>query len=206
VLLRHGQTRISVEKRFGGTIDVDLTAVGRAQAQAAAERLRGEYFDAIVVSPLKRARQTAAALAGDLDPAVEVIIDEGLRETDFGVFEGRTFAEARESHPDEFAAWRADVAVPPPGGESLLATTERVRETVAKHVAARPGERLLFVTHMGPIKAATALALGVGPGVFYRLHLDLASLTTITWYGDSTAVLHGFNDVRHLPPGALAGE
>jgi len=204
VLLRHGQTPVSIEKRFGGTIDASLTDQGQAQAAAAAARLRGESFDAVVCSPLRRARQTAEAAVGGLVPAagrdeVAFVVDEQLRETDFGAWEGLTFAEARERHPDELSAWLADPAVPPPGGESLAATIERVDAALAAHRAAFPGGRLLVVTHMGPIKSAVSLALGAGPAVFYRLHLDLASLTTLAWYSDGPAVLHTLNDIGHLP-------
>ncbi|MDT3443456.1 MULTISPECIES: bifunctional RNase H/acid phosphatase [unclassified Pseudofrankia] len=211
VLLRHGQTPVSIEKRFGGTVDAPLTEVGHAQAAAAAERLRGEAFDAVISSPLKRARQTAEAAYAGLVPApgrdeVAFVVDEQLRETDFGAWEGLTFAEARERDPGGLSAWLADPAVPPPGGESLAATIERVDAALAAHRAAFPGGRLLVVTHMGPIKSAASLALAAGPAVFYRLHLDLASLTTIAWYSDGPAVLHAFNDVSHLPTGSLADE
>jgi len=211
VLLRHGQTKVSVEKRFGGRIDAPLTGVGQAQAAAAAARLRGEAFDAVITSPLARARQTAeAVLPGLVAPAgrgeVAFVVDEQLRETDFGAWEGLTFAEARQRQPDELSAWLADPAVPPPGGESLAATIERVEAALAAQRAAFPGGRLLVVTHMGPIKSAASLALAAGPAVFYRLHLDLASLSTIAWYADGPAVLHAFNDVSHLPTGSLTGE
>jgi probable phosphoglycerate mutase len=210
VLLRHGQTKVSVEKRFSGRVDAELTDTGRAQAAAAAARLRGQVFDAVITSPLARARQTAEAALPGLLPAagrdeVAVVVDDELRETDFGVWEGLTFAEARERHPDELTAWLADPAVAPPGGESLAATIDRVRVALDKHRADHPGGRLLVVTHMGPIKSAVAVAIGAGPAVFYRLHLDLASLTTIAWYADGPAVLHSFNDASHLADIAGAG-
>jgi probable phosphoglycerate mutase len=211
VLLRHGQTQVSVEKRFGGRLDAPLTEAGRAQATAVAARLRGQAFDAVISSPLGRARATAEAVLPGLAPAgghgeVALVVDDELRETDFGAWEGLTFAETRERHPDELSAWLADPAVPPPGGESLTATIDRVRDALEKHRADFPGGRLLVVSHMGPIKSAASLALGAGPAVFYRLHLDLASLTTIAWYADGPAVVHAFNDVSHLPAGSLAGE
>ncbi|MBX6388755.1 MAG: histidine phosphatase family protein, partial [Frankia sp.] len=212
VLLRHGQTQVSVQKRFGGSIDAPLTDTGLAQAAAVASRLAGEVFDLVVSSPLKRARQTAeAVLPGLVTPdgrrgAVELVTDDDLRETDFGAWEGLTFAEARERFPDALTAWLADPEVPPPGGESLAATVARVGAAIDRLRAGHPGARLLLVSHMGPIKSATSLALAADPSVFYRLHLDLASLTTIAWYGDGPAVLHAFNDVSHLPPGSLNGE
>ena len=211
VLLRHGQTQLSVEKRFSGRLDAPLSETGEAQAAAAAARLRGQVFDAVISSPLRRARATAeAALPGLVAPEgrgeVAFVVDDALRETDFGVWEGLTFAEARELYPDELSAWLADPAVPPPGGESLAATIERVRGALDRQRAAFPGGRLLVVSHMGPIKSAASLALGAGAAAFYRLHLGLASLTTIAWYADGPAVLHGFNDVSHLPPASLTGD
>jgi ribonuclease H / adenosylcobalamin/alpha-ribazole phosphatase len=192
VLLRHGQTAMSVEKRFAGTIDVPLTDLGALQAKAAAERLQGEAFDAVVSSPLVRARQTADALGRDYT------VDEDLRETDFGAWEGLTFAEARERYPDDLDAWLADPTVPPPGGESLAATVERVAAARDRLLAAHPGGRVLVVSHVTPIKGLTQLALAADAAVLYRLHLDLVSLTRIEWYGDGPAVVRGFNDVCHL--------
>ncbi|MFP5218945.1 MAG: bifunctional RNase H/acid phosphatase, partial [Actinomycetes bacterium] len=82
LLLRHGQTPLSVEKRFSGVGDPELTAAGREMAAAAAVRLARSGADAVVSSPLRRARQTAALVAEAL--GVDVAADEGLRETDFG--------------------------------------------------------------------------------------------------------------------------
>jgi probable phosphoglycerate mutase len=192
VLLRHGQTTMSVEKRFSGKVDASLTDVGQAQAAAAAERLRTMRFDAVYCSPLERARHTADAAGYDY------IVDDDLRETDFGAWDGMTFSEVRERFPDELNAWLADPAVPPPGGESLVATIHRVDAVRERAATAHPAGTVLFVTHVTPIKALTQLALDAQPTVLYRLHLDLASLTTIDWYPDGPAVLRGFNDVNHV--------
>lgn len=200
LLLRHGQTPLSVEKRFSGTVEAALTDVGQRQAAAVAARLADEPFDAVVSSPLKRARQTADALGRDY------VVDEDLRETDFGAWEGLTFAEVRERHPDELNAWLADPAVPPPGGESLLATVERVRAARDRLMAAYPGGRILVVSHVTPIKSLTQLALAAQPTVLYRLHLDLVSLTTIDWYSDGPAVLRSFNDTHHMAGDVVDGE
>jgi probable phosphoglycerate mutase len=121
LLLRHGQTALSVEKRFSGTGDPPLTEVGRAQAAAAAARLATSGATAVVSSPLRRARETAELVAEAL--GVELAVEPGLRETDFGDWEGCTFAEVRERWPRELDAWLADPAVAPPFGESFDATT-----------------------------------------------------------------------------------
>ncbi|WP_239332494.1 bifunctional RNase H/acid phosphatase [Frankia sp. CiP3] len=200
VLLRHGQTPMSVEKRFSGTVDVGLTDIGHAQADATAGRLREVVFDAVYCSPLKRARQTADALGRDY------IVDDNLRETDFGAWEGMTFGEVRRRFPEELNAWLADPAVQPSGGESILDTVRRVTAARDRVLAAHPGGRILLVSHVTPIKALTQLALDATPAVLYRLHLDLVSMSTIDWYSDGPAVLRGFNDGIHAAHLVEAGQ
>ncbi|MCM3885958.1 bifunctional RNase H/acid phosphatase [Frankia sp. R82] len=200
VLLRHGQTPLSAEKRFSGTVEAALTDLGLEQAAAAARRLRDEPFDLILSSPLKRARQTAEALGRDYT------VEDDLRESSFGAWEGMTFAEVRERFPDDLDAWLADPAVAPPGGESLLDTVARVGRVRDRLLAEHAGARVLIVSHVTPIKGLTQLALGAEPGVLYRLHLDLVALTTIDWYSDGPAVLRGFNDTHHVAHLTTAGE
>ncbi|THJ75594.1 bifunctional RNase H/acid phosphatase [Candidatus Frankia alpina] len=200
VLLRHGQTPLSVDKRFSGTVEASLTDLGMSQAAAVADRLRDEPFDLIVSSPLKRARQTAEALGRDY------VVDDDLRETSFGAWEGMTFGEVRERFPDELNAWLADPNVPPPGGESLISTVTRVARVRDRLLVEQPSKRVLVVSHVTPIKGLTQLALGAEPIVLYRLHLDLVSLTTIDWYSDGPAVLRGFNDTHHVTNHTTYGE
>jgi probable phosphoglycerate mutase len=196
MLLRHGQTSMSVEKRYAGTSDVPLTEVGLRQADAAAKRLSSAGLDAIVTSPLLRARQTATAVAAMCGAGV--LVDEGFRETDFGAWEGRTFAEVRDRWPDEMAAWLADPLVAPPGGESLSAVRDRVSDALARLLADHPERRVLIVSHVTPIKTLIALALLAPSAALYRMHLDVAALSEIDWYVDGPAVLRSFNDTAHL--------
>lgn len=196
LLLRHGQTPMSVEKRYAGRSDVPLTDVGVAQAAAAAKRLAATGLDAIVSSPLQRAVRTAeevAAVTGLL-----VTTDDGFRETDFGAWEGLTFAEVRERWPSEMTAWLADPAAAPPGGESFTEVDERVTAALARVLADRAGQRILIVSHVTPIKTLVAAALLAPPPALYRMHLDVAALCEIDWYADGPAVLRSFNDTAHL--------
>jgi probable phosphoglycerate mutase len=196
MLLRHGQTLMSVEKRYAGTSDVPLTETGLRQAGAAAKRLADAGLDVIVTSPLLRARQTAAAVAS-LGGA-HVVVDEGFRETDFGVWEGLTFAEVRDRWPAEMTAWLADPAVAPPAGESLSEVRDRVSDALAGVLAAYPERRVLIVSHVTPIKTLVALAMLAPPAALFRMHLDVAALSEIDWYADGPAVLRSFNDTAHL--------
>jgi ribonuclease H / adenosylcobalamin/alpha-ribazole phosphatase len=175
---------MSVERRYSGLSDVPLTETGLRQAGAAAKRLAGAGISAIVSSPLQRAVQTAGEVAAAT--GVGVTTDEDLRETDFGAWEGLTFAEVRERWPAELTTWLADPAVPPPGGESFAAVNERAHQTI------------LIVSHVTPIKTLVASALLAPPPALYRMHLDLAALCEIDWYADGPAVLRSFNDTAHL--------
>ena len=141
VLLRHGETPLSAERRFAGRGDIPLTETGRLQAKAAAQRLaaRGDV-DLIVSSPLQRARLTAEAVAAATGAAVQV--DDGWIEADFGEWEGLSYAEAMERWPGEVTAWMKDTSVAPPGGESFAAAGRRVLAALDRLLArtrARPG-------------------------------------------------------------------
>ena len=197
VLLRHGQTPLSPERRFAGRGDIPLTATGERQAAAAARRLaeRGG-IDVIVTSPLQRARLTAAAVAAETGAAVEV--DEAFVETDFGKWEGLTFAEVAERWPDEMTAWAADPDVAPPGGESFAATADRVLAALDRLTAARPGATVLLVSHVTPMKLLLRHALLAPPQALRRMHLDTACLCEIDWYAGGTGVVRSLNDTAHL--------
>lgn len=198
LLLRHGQTPLSVEKRFSGVGDRPLTEIGLAQAGAAARRLRGCGAVAVVASPLRRAVQTADLVAAEV--GVAVTVDEGLRETDFGDWEGYTFAEVQQRWPDQLSAWLASPDVAPPAGESFADTARRVRQARDRVLAAYGGRTVVVVSHVTPIKTLVRLALEAPPGTLYRMHLDLVSISEIDWYADGPAVVRRLNDTCHAPP------
>jgi len=195
-LLRHGQTPMSVQKRYAGRTDAPLTEVGVQQAAAAAKRLASAGLGVIVTSPLRRTVQTAQAVAAVTGAAV--VTDDGFRETDFGAWEGLTFAEVRERWPAEISAWLADPDVAPPGGESFTDVSARVTEALDRVLAARAGQTVLIVSHVTPIKMLVTAALLAPPAALYRMHLDVAALCEIDWYADGPAVLRSFNDTSHL--------
>ena len=196
LLLRHGQTPMSVQKRYAGRSDAPLTDVGVQQAAAAAKRLTSVGLGVIVTSPLLRTVQTAQEVAAVTGAAV--ITDDGFRETDFGAWEGLAFAEVRERWPAELAAWLADPEVAPPGGESFTDVSVRVTAALQRVLAARAGQTVLIVSHVTPIKTLVATALLAPPAALYRMHLDVAALSEIDWYADGPAVLRSFNDTGHL--------
>jgi probable phosphoglycerate mutase len=198
LLVRHGETPLSVERRFSGTGDPELSERGVAQAASVAERLSGLDIDALVSSPRARARATAEAIAKVL--GLDVVIDDAVAETDFGDWEGHTFAEIRELWPDALAAWLGHPDVAPPGGESFTATFKRVGAWRERMVADHPGKVVVVVSHVTPIKTLLREALDAPAHVLYRIHLDPASLSTVDWYAAGAGVVRLVNDTSHLDP------
>ncbi|MDQ4098035.1 MAG: histidine phosphatase family protein, partial [Actinomycetota bacterium] len=174
-MVRHGETAANAEGLLQGRSDRGLTERGRAQAAALARVLGLEPGSvatgaAVVSSPLRRARETAEAFG------MPVRLDERWIELDYGEFEGLGAAELRTSLQ---RGWN-DPEWAPPGGESLAAVTRRVA-AACEELAAGPSAaaNVIVVTHVSPIKAAAAWALGTGPEVAWRMHVDVASLTVI---------------------------
>jgi ribonuclease H / adenosylcobalamin/alpha-ribazole phosphatase len=198
LLLRHGQTPLSVDRRYSGRREVALTDLGERQAAAAGARL-ATLVDAstpIVSSPLGRARQTADAVAAATGGSVSV--HDGLIETDFGAWEGLTFAEAAGRDPRLHTTWLGDSSVPAPGGESFDTVHRRVRQARDDLIAAHGGGPIVVVSHVTPIKSLLRLALDVGPALLFRLHLDLASLSVAEFYPDGNASVRLVNDTSYL--------
>ena len=198
VLLRHGDTQVSPEHRFSGLRDLPLSASGTRQAQAAAGRLaRGAPIDAVVSSPLQRAVATAAIAAGEL--GLTAAIDDDLRETDFGEWDGFTLAEIQERWPAAAAAWRRDPGQAPPGGESFADASHRVNRACDRLLRSHAGQTVLVVSHITPIKILLCRALSVPLSTLYRLYLGSASINEVQWYGRGFAAVCRVNDTSHLP-------
>jgi ribonuclease H / adenosylcobalamin/alpha-ribazole phosphatase len=197
VLVRHGVTTFTLEKRFSGVGDPPLIEQGRLQAKAAAERLamRGG-IDAIVSSPLSRCRETAAIIASSLGVPVEY--DDDFRELNFGVWEGLTFPTVQERWPRELEMWLADTAISPPDGESYDSLRHRVLLAQQRLVNRHRGRTVCVVTHSRPVAMFVANALDTPTSSVYRLHVDNAGVTELDYYDDGPAVLRSFNDTTHL--------
>ena len=123
---------------------------------------------------------------------------DALREADFGEWEGLTFAEAAQRDPELHRKWLSDPSVPPPGGESLDAVHRRVAALRDELVDRYAGRTAVVVSHTTPLKALLRLGLGAGPEVFFRLRLDLASLSIVEFYADGHASVRLVNDTSHL--------
>lgn len=165
-LARHGQSDWNAANRFQGHIDRPLTDLGRTQAEALARELAATALEAIYSSPLRRALDTATAVAAGRD--LEVVADDGLREVDVGSWAGLTRAKVEERFPAEFRRW-VDGGDGWEDGETYEQMSTRVlATTVAIADAHRSGE-ILVVSHGGPIRAIQAAAAGMTVHEFRRV-------------------------------------
>ncbi len=191
ILVRHGESVANAQGLLLGRTDAELTDAGRRQAAAARALLDRPALE-VRSSPLVRARHTAELLA--LGPQVSV--DERWIEVDYGEFECQPLGGI----PAEvWRAWQADRDFRPAGGETLAEVDERIGracdELFAEDGAGarRLDGDVVVVSHVTPIKAAVAWALGT-PDLYWRLHLRTGSVTRIGWNRDAP-ILHGFNEV-----------
>jgi broad specificity phosphatase PhoE/ribonuclease HI len=197
VLVRHASSVLSPERRFSGRGDVPLSQDGLAQAERVAARLGARPgVDVVVSSPLRRAKRTAELIAKAA--GVQLVTDDDLVETDFGAWEGLTFAEARAADPAAVDAWMASPDVAPPGGESFAEVATRVAGARDRLLATYPGQTLVVVSHVTPLKTLLRLALEAPPVMLYRLQLDVTSVSEIDWYPDGPANVRLVNDAHHL--------
>jgi broad specificity phosphatase PhoE/ribonuclease HI len=197
MLLRHGQTELSVDRRYSGRGNPALTELGRRQADAAAAYLaRQGGISAVISSPLQRAYDTATSAAKAL--GLDVTVDDDLIETDFGSWEGLTFGEAAAGDPELHTRWLRDTSQPPPDGESFDEVAQRVRRARNRIIAEHGDATVLVVSHVTPIKTILRLALDAGEGILYRLHLDLASLSIAEFYPDGGSSVRLVNQTAYL--------
>jgi broad specificity phosphatase PhoE len=158
VLVRHGETDWNRERRYQGHADIPLNDAGRRQARKLASLLRSEVLTAVYTSPLRRASETAAIIAGRL--GLDVLELEALREIDVGDWEGLTVEEVRTRFPESrAAAWHAGWA----SGETHEELGARVIPALLELGRAHADGHVLGVTHAGPIRAALAAAAGISP-------------------------------------------
>ncbi|GAA4663333.1 histidine phosphatase family protein [Kineococcus glutinatus] len=203
LLVRHGATAHTAERRLSGCTgaDPELSVTGRRQAEllAAALRERGGV-DVLLTSPVRRARQTAEAVAGAL--GLPLGVEDDLREIDFGSWEGLTEAEVERGWPGALPAWRQDAAAVAPGGESVLQVAARVAGVRERLLAAHEGATIAVVSHMYPVKLWITDALQVPPQVVQRMHVDPTGVAEIatTPPGDPRGpwLLLRHNDTGHL--------
>lgn len=182
LLVRHGETLANREFRYIGVRDDALSEHGSAQALQLAQTLAALPVDAIYSSPLQRAYLTAVPIANQHKLSVQVV-DE-LCEGNFGSWEGLSRAEVLARSPQDeqqLLAWERDPALAPPQGESFAMVQQRVSAAITQLVQRHPGQTLVLVSHVGPIKAFLCQALDAPLTSLFRIFLDPATISVIDW-------------------------
>ena len=200
ILVRHGVTPHTTEKRFSGGLasaNPGLSDEGRAQVRAVADWLSpiADRIDAVVSSPVRRTLESAEILAAAFDREVDV--EPGFAEMEFGAWDGLTFAEVGERHPEDLKAWLASLDVAPGGGESFRTVQARVVAGLDRLLAAHQGRTVVVVSHVPPIKTLVARAVDAPLESVFRMELTPASVTVLAWFGDRPSM----RMYNALPPG-----
>ncbi|MFF5565418.1 histidine phosphatase family protein [Streptomyces sp. NPDC012623] len=168
LLTRHGETVWHEENRYAGVSDIDLTPRGAQQAEDLGAWAADAALDAIVTSPLARARRTAAPAV--LATGLEARVEPDLAELGFGLAEGRTFAEVRAAHPERCAAFLRDPAAHPlPGGEDPGAGAARGAAVLLRQAERHPGGRVLVVAHSTLLRLVLCRLLSIPPSEYRRV-------------------------------------
>jgi probable phosphoglycerate mutase len=175
-LVRHAAHGLLGRTLAGRMPGVSLSAEGRGQAERLAARLARSPADAVLTSPLERARETAAPIAAAMGR--EAVVEPALNEIDFGAWTGHSF-DALADDP----AWRrwnaARSLARPPGGESMLAAAERMRDLLERLSGAHGPGRVVLVSHCDVIRAALLHVLGLSLDRYDRIAVDPASVSTL---------------------------
>lgn len=196
--VRHGQTDYSLADRFCGSVDVPLNAQGLEMATAIADGYSDIPWTAVYCSPRTRTRQTVEPLAHRL--GLDVHIHEGLREIEYGVWEGLLTSEIKLQHPKEYAAWEANPSAnSPPQGETAPTIARRALQAVEDIRAVHPHGNVLVVSHKATLRILTCALLGIDLSLFrVRIHQQVGAMNVFE-LSDSGAMLRVLGDTSHLP-------
>lgn len=195
VLARHTETIWNEQLRYIGRTDLDLSELGRSHAALMAEYLREQPLAAVFSSNMARATQTAEMIA--VGRKAEIIIEPGLREIDFGNWEGLTFAEIGSAYPTLADSWIEDpYSVQIPGGESMGAFTSRVRNAwvttrrlILENGSPSEHGRTVVVTHAGCIKVILGEIMGLSDRKVWGIHQEKGALNHIELSGTSARII-----------------
>jgi broad specificity phosphatase PhoE len=198
VLIRHGRTAWNREARFRGQCDVPLEELGLKQAEVTGRYVAARWpVAAVYASPLSRTTRTAEAIAAAQELDVQAL--EGLKDIDFGEFQGLLGSEAEQQYPELFRAWiEAPHTVHFPGGESLDVVRSRVTATLDRVVARHPEQTVALVSHTVVNRVLLCIVLGWGNDRFWRMHQETCAVNVFDVEAHGTFTIVLLNDTGHL--------
>jgi len=205
VLVRHGVTQHTSERRFSGGLssaNPALSDEGREQARTTGAwlaPLKGD-IDLLVASPVRRTRETAEEIAAALG-GVDVVEEPGFAEMEFGAWDGLTFLEVAEKFPGDMEKWFGDWEHRPGGGESFRDVEKRVLAARDRLLEEHAGKTVVVVSHVTPIKVLVTDALQAPPQAMYRMELVPASVTVVSYFTGPDGTRVGSMRLFNATPG-----
>ncbi|MCQ9205721.1 MAG: histidine phosphatase family protein [Omnitrophica bacterium] len=194
ILIRHGQTDWSLQERYCGFTDVGLNEKGRFQARQLFKGLSKETIHKVYSSNTKRTRQFAEIVCKSM-PIEEL---SGLREINFGIFEGLRYHEIMNRYPEIYKKWLdnpCDISIP--RGEGLCDLAARVNKALVKILSNNTDKTIAVFTHAGPIRVILCDTLKLRLGEIWQIEVDLASISIIEFGGGRGKILL-LNDTSYL--------
>jgi probable phosphoglycerate mutase len=198
-LIRHGETPMTPERRFSGsgTNDPGLSETGLTQAAAVAKVIEDIKPDVLISSPMKRAQQTAQAIAQSTH--LPIIEDEIWTELSFGHWDGLTNQEVREKFGEEYEVWLSSTAVAPKDGESHNSIAARIEAALSHLVDTYPGKKVVVVTHNMVIRHAVRITIGAPIEGAFHIDITPTSVTSLSiWPSDGLRCLRMVSNDSHL--------
>jgi probable phosphoglycerate mutase len=208
ILVRHGRTALTESHKLSGRggEDPQLSELGRDDASKVALELakvgRSGVFakllppTAIVSSPIARTKETAQAIANKLGLSVET--EDDIAEISFGEWDGYTNQEVATAWPEQYNAWRGDVKIAPPGGESLEEFDLRVQRGRQRILSEFEGQTVVVVSHVMPIRGFLKAATVADWPIYWRATVAPCSITVLRFWGDEAAEISVVNHTTHL--------
>lgn len=197
--LRHGETTASRTGGYCGALDMDLTDVGTQMAQAFADAYRDLPWAAVYASPLRRTVATAQPLCDAIGRAMQ--LREGLREIEYGQWEGLSVEQVRQQYEEDYVRWLTEPAWnPPTGGETAVQVASRASLVIAEIEQQHPDGNVLVVSHKATIRILLCSLLGIDLGRFRdRIDMPVASVSIVKFDAHGP-LLERLGDRAHLPP------
>ncbi len=194
ILVRHGETEWSYQKRYCGFTDIELNEKGRQQARRLFKRLSKEKIHKVYSSDMKRTVQFAKIVFKDLP--VEELLD--LREMNFGIFEGLTYQDIMEKYPRVYGEWLGsplDIIITQ--GEGLKILARRVRKALRRILSQNSNKTVAVFTHGGPIRVILCDILRLDLKEIWQIEIGLASISIIEFV-KVKGKIHLLNDISYL--------
>jgi probable phosphoglycerate mutase len=196
-MVRHGQTAASRENRFSGSSDPPLTPIGESMAEAFARAYASLTWDAIYTSPMLRTRQTAEALSRRT--GVAIAVEDGLKEVEYGEWEGLRQDEVKARWPEAYEYWATDVASRgTPGGETAFHVAARAMRVVEAIRARHDVGNVMLVSHKATLRIITCALLGLDVRLFRERIAQPVTAVTMFVVTKGTAQLAFLGDRSHL--------